>query len=112
YLYDGGYIFYLKERRIVMNEKQRQEQAQIKQIDNPADVKSDVDNIERLKNTSSDDMIAKYFQTSYQPPNINQARKRYKEDVQFHYDFSIPDEMQNIGKNKKFLIRTYGCQMN
>src|SRR5690625_14357 len=95
-----------------MNEKQRLEQAQIKQTDNPADVKSDVDNIERLKNTSSDDMIAKYFQTSYQPPNINQARKRYKEDVQFHYDFSIPDEMQNIGKNKKFLIRTYGCQMN
>jgi tRNA-2-methylthio-N6-dimethylallyladenosine synthase len=95
-----------------MNEKQRLEQAQIKQTNNPADVKSDVDNIDRLKSMSSDDMIAKYFQASYQPPDIKKARKRYKEEVQFHYDFSIPEKMQDIGKGKKFLIRTYGCQMN
>jgi len=104
--------FIIKERRIRMNEKQRLEQAQIKQTNNPADVKSDVDNIDRLKSMSSDDMIAKYFQASYQPPDIKKARKRYKEEVQFHYDFSIPEKMQDIGKGKKFLIRTYGCQMN
>lgn len=95
-----------------MNEKQRLAQAQINQLDNPADVKSDMDNIERIKNTSSEEMIAKYFETSYQPPDIKKARKRYREEVQFHYDFSIPEDMQKIGKGKKFLIRTYGCQMN
>jgi len=96
-----------------MNEKQRKEQAQIKQVD-PTDVKSDLDNMERIKNTSSDDMIAKYFQTSYEPeaPNLNKARKRYKVDTQIHYDFSIPEEMQRVGEGKKYLIRTYGCQMN
>lgn len=96
----------------MMNEKQRLAQAQINQLDNPADVKSDMDNIERIKNTSSEEMIAKYFETSYQPPDIKKARKRYREEVQFHYDFSIPEDMQKIGKGKKFLIRTYGCQMN
>ncbi|MUK89837.1 tRNA (N6-isopentenyl adenosine(37)-C2)-methylthiotransferase MiaB [Ornithinibacillus sp. L9] len=95
-----------------MNEQQRKEQSQIKQTDHPTDGKSGKDNIERIKSTTSDEMIAKYFQTSYQPPDIKKARKRRKEDVQFHYDFSIPEDMANIGKGKKFLIRTYGCQMN
>ncbi|SES77216.1 tRNA-i(6)A37 thiotransferase enzyme MiaB [Oceanobacillus limi] len=95
-----------------MNEQQRKEQAQIQQSTNPTDVKSGKDNVDRIKSTSSDEMIAKYFQTSYQPPDIKKARKRRKEDVQFHYDFSIPEDMANIGKGKKFLIRTYGCQMN
>ncbi|MEN2766372.1 tRNA (N6-isopentenyl adenosine(37)-C2)-methylthiotransferase MiaB [Ornithinibacillus xuwenensis] len=94
-----------------MNEKQRLEQNQIKQI-NPTDINSEQENIERIKQMSSDDMIAKYFQTSYQPPDLKKARKRRREEVQFHYDFSIPEDMQEIGKGKKFLIRTYGCQMN
>ena len=87
-----------------MNEEQRKQQGQIK---------SEL-NIERIKNTSSDDMIAKYFQTNYelQAPDIKKARKRRNEEVQFKYDFSIPEDMQAIGKDKKFLIRTYGCQMN
>ncbi|HAM80415.1 tRNA (N6-isopentenyl adenosine(37)-C2)-methylthiotransferase MiaB [Ornithinibacillus bavariensis] len=91
-----------------MNEQQRLEQAQINQVDNP----SAQDNMERIKNMTSDEMIAKYFQTSYQPPDLKKARKRRREEVQFHYDFSIPEDMQQIGKGKKFLIRTYGCQMN
>lgn len=87
-----------------MNEQQRLEQAQI----------SSEQNVERIKNTSSDEMIAKYFQTNYEPksPDIKKARKRRKEKVEFNYDFSIPEDMQQIGKGKKFLIRTYGCQMN
>lgn len=87
-----------------MNEEQRKQQAQIE---------SEL-NVERIKNTPSDEMIAKYFQSNYEPqaPDINKARKRRKEEVQFKYDFSIPEDMQGIGKGKKFLIRTYGCQMN
>ncbi|MFD1066296.1 tRNA (N6-isopentenyl adenosine(37)-C2)-methylthiotransferase MiaB [Oceanobacillus locisalsi] len=88
-----------------MNEEQRKQQAQIR---------NEEENIERIKNTSSDDFIAKYFQMEYEPqsPDIKQARKRRKEDIQFHYDFSIPEDMQRIGEGKKYLIRTYGCQMN
>src|SRR5699024_11785922 len=48
----------------------------------------------------------------YQPPNIRKARKRFREDIKVHYDFDIPEDMQNIGKGKKYLIQTYGCQMN
>ncbi|WP_100010892.1 tRNA (N6-isopentenyl adenosine(37)-C2)-methylthiotransferase MiaB [Lentibacillus sediminis] len=97
-----------------MNEQQLREQAQIKQIDPSQDQTSDKNNIERIKQLSSDELISKYFQAEYQPqsPDIKKARKRRKEDVQFHYDFSIPEDMQHIGEGKKFLIRTYGCQMN
>jgi tRNA-2-methylthio-N6-dimethylallyladenosine synthase len=94
-----------------MNEKQRLEQDQINPVQSE-DKLSEKDNIDRIKNISSDDLIAKYFQTSYQPPDLKKARKRRKEEVQFHYDFQIPEEMESIGKGKKFLIRTYGCQMN
>ncbi|RKQ37552.1 tRNA (N6-isopentenyl adenosine(37)-C2)-methylthiotransferase MiaB [Oceanobacillus halophilus] len=91
-----------------MNEQQRKEQAQIRQVDS---IHDNNENMERIKNTSSDELITKYFQSN-QTPNINKARKRFKEDVKFHYDFSIPEDMASIGKGKKFLIRTYGCQMN
>lgn len=50
---------------------------------------------------------AKYFQK----PNLRQAAKRGKEVVKT-INFEMPDRMENIGKNKKFLIDTYGCQMN
>ncbi|RFA32437.1 tRNA (N6-isopentenyl adenosine(37)-C2)-methylthiotransferase MiaB [Virgibacillus dokdonensis] len=94
-----------------MNEQQRKQQAQIKET-NPTDVKSSMDNMERIKNTSSEDLISKYFKTTYEPPNLNKARKRGRDKVNVHYDFSIPEDMENIGEGKKFLIRTYGCQMN
>ncbi|WP_217585539.1 tRNA (N6-isopentenyl adenosine(37)-C2)-methylthiotransferase MiaB [Lentibacillus saliphilus] len=91
-----------------MNEQQRKEQAQIKQHAS-ADKKSGLDKPLSEK-TSAD--FAKYFETTYEPPNINKARKRGREDVEVHYDFSIPEDMKRIGEGKKFLIRTYGCQMN
>ncbi|SDB89310.1 tRNA-i(6)A37 thiotransferase enzyme MiaB [Pelagirhabdus alkalitolerans] len=69
-------------------------------------------NLDRLKNMESDDLIGKYFQTTYQPPNLKKAKKRLKKDVDIHYDYDIPEEMKGIGKGKKYLIRTYGCQMN
>lgn len=45
-------------------------------------------------------------------PDYSKGKRRGKEEVQVHYDFSIPDDMKGIGKGKKFSIRTYGCQMN
>lgn len=50
---------------------------------------------------------AKYFQK----PNLRQAAKRGKEDVKI-IDFEMPLKIENIGKAKKFLIDTFGCQMN
>lgn len=60
--------------------------------------------------TSAD--FAKYFQTTFQAPNLKEARRRRKNKVHHLNDFSIPDDIQNIGEGKKYLIRTYGCQMN
>ncbi|WP_028782860.1 tRNA (N6-isopentenyl adenosine(37)-C2)-methylthiotransferase MiaB [Thalassobacillus devorans] len=93
-----------------MNEQQRKQMSQIREA-NPADVKSDQDNLSRLKEKKSEDFI-KYFETSYQPPSLKDAKKRGKEDVEVHYDFNIPKEMIGLGNGKKFMIRTYGCQMN
>ncbi|MFG6118330.1 tRNA (N6-isopentenyl adenosine(37)-C2)-methylthiotransferase MiaB [Thalassobacillus sp. B23F22_16] len=93
-----------------MNEQQRKQMSQIREV-NPADVKSDQDNLKRIKDKKGEDFI-KYFETSYQPPSLKDAKKRGKEDVEVHYDFNIPEEMIGLGKGKKFMIRTYGCQMN
>ncbi|KGP73513.1 tRNA (N6-isopentenyl adenosine(37)-C2)-methylthiotransferase MiaB [Pontibacillus yanchengensis] len=90
-----------------MNEQQRKEMNQIK--DNPADKKSVED--KPLSEKTSED-FAKYFESTYQPPSLKSAKKRGKEDVNVHYDFEIPEDIQGIGEGKKFLIRTYGCQMN
>lgn len=99
---------YIYERSCVMNEQQRKEQSQIKQVD-AADRKSGQD--KPLNEKTSED-FAKYFETTYEPPNLNKARKRGRDKVNVHYDFGIPEDIVNIGQGKKFLIRTYGCQMN
>ena len=54
----------------------------------------------------------KDFAQYFQAPSLKDAKKRGKEEIQVHYDFAIPDEMEGIGKGKTYLIRTYGCQMN
>lgn len=102
------FIVYNNEGSYSMNEQQRLEQAQINQVA-PADRKSGQDKPLSEKTTAD---FAKYFETTYEPPNINKARKRGREKVNVHYDFEIPEDMKTIGKGKKFLIRTYGCQMN
>jgi tRNA-2-methylthio-N6-dimethylallyladenosine synthase len=56
----------------------------------------------------SDKDYSQYFQ----PPSLTDAKKRGKEEISVHYDFTIPEDMQEFGKNKFYLIRTYGCQMN
>src|SRR5690625_5220550 len=82
------------------------------QMVNSSDKKSRENSLERIKNMSSDDVINKYFKSTYQPPDIRQARKRFREDIEVHYDFDIPENVRNIGEDRKFLIQTYGCQMN
>ncbi|WP_409340897.1 tRNA (N6-isopentenyl adenosine(37)-C2)-methylthiotransferase MiaB [Paenibacillus sp. MBLB4367] len=45
-------------------------------------------------------------------PSHKDEKSRGKEDIQVHYDFSIPEDMKEFGKDKFYLITTYGCQMN
>jgi len=45
-------------------------------------------------------------------PSHKDEKSRGKEDIQVHYDFTIPEEMKEFGKDKFYLINTYGCQMN
>ncbi|MGL4819111.1 MAG: tRNA (N6-isopentenyl adenosine(37)-C2)-methylthiotransferase MiaB [Bacilli bacterium] len=79
-----------------MNEEQRKQQNE--QI-NPADKKSVKD-------------YSKFFEQVYTAPNLKDAKKRGKEEVKYHNDFDIPEHLREIGKDKYFYIRTYGCQMN
>jgi tRNA-2-methylthio-N6-dimethylallyladenosine synthase len=45
-------------------------------------------------------------------PNYRQEKQRGKEQVQVHYENAVPDELKTLGAGKKYLIYTYGCQMN
>ncbi|CDQ19667.1 tRNA-i(6)A37 thiotransferase enzyme MiaB [Halobacillus karajensis] len=93
-----------------MNEQQRKEMSQIRQPSS-ADDKAGTENLNRLKQKTSEDFV-KYFETTYQPPNMRDAQRRKRKETDVHYDFDIPEDMNQAGKGKKYLIRTYGCQMN
>nr|WP_283163283.1 tRNA (N6-isopentenyl adenosine(37)-C2)-methylthiotransferase MiaB [Sporolactobacillus mangiferae] len=43
---------------------------------------------------------------------MKDARRRRREAVQIINDFTIPDDMETVGREKRYLIETYGCQMN
>ncbi len=46
-------------------------------------------------------------------PNLHEAKLRTKKESKIiKDDYKIPNDMKNIGKNKKYYIKTYGCQMN
>ena len=46
-------------------------------------------------------------------PNLKEAKIRTKKTSKIiRDDYYIPSDMQDIGKNKKYYIKTYGCQMN
>ena len=46
-------------------------------------------------------------------PNFKQAKKRTNEEIKVLRDeYNIPDSVKDIGKDKKYFIKTYGCQMN
>ena len=44
-------------------------------------------------------------------PNYTDATKRRKEEVLIR-NFSLDNQYLDLGKNKKFFLKTYGCQMN
>jgi tRNA-2-methylthio-N6-dimethylallyladenosine synthase len=53
--------------------------------------------------------VSKYFTK----PDMQSSKKRTKLDVNTVYaNLDIDDMIKNVGKNKKYFIRTYGCQMN
>lgn len=46
-------------------------------------------------------------------PNMKDAKKRTNNKVNVLYDdYFIDEKLENLGKDKKYLILTYGCQMN
>ena len=46
-------------------------------------------------------------------PNMIDAKKRTSNKISVKYDdYFIDNELENIGKDKNYLILTYGCQMN
>lgn len=46
-------------------------------------------------------------------PNLKEAQRRTKRPVKVIYDqYLIPHCIKDIGKNKYYYLRTYGCQMN
>ena len=46
-------------------------------------------------------------------PNYKEAKKRTSEKIEVLRDkYIIPGEMKNYGADKKYYIKTYGCQMN
>ncbi len=45
-------------------------------------------------------------------PNLNEAKKRKVEDVVKTKDYIRNNNLNNLGCNKKYFIKTYGCQMN
>lgn len=55
---------------------------------------------------------SKYFERVITAPSLKDAKKRGKEEVQYHTDFKIDEQFRGMGHGRKFYIRTYGCQMN
>ncbi|MFC4811206.1 tRNA (N6-isopentenyl adenosine(37)-C2)-methylthiotransferase MiaB [Paenibacillus sp. GCM10023250] len=45
-------------------------------------------------------------------PSYKDEKRRGKEEIRVHYESSIPSELLELGKGKKYQITTYGCQMN
>src|SRR5690554_1274861 len=45
-------------------------------------------------------------------PDYREGKQRGKENIEVHYEFEIPEDMKEIGKDKHYYIMTYGCQMN
>ena len=45
-------------------------------------------------------------------PNLVDARKRNCDRVNIIRNFKVDSDLKNIGKNKKYVVKTYGCQMN
>lgn len=58
----------------------------------------------RVKDMEKD--YGKYF-----APSMKEARKRIKKEIE-KIKFSFPEHLRQFGKDKKYLIKTFGCQAN
>lgn len=48
-----------------------------------------------------------------QLPNLNEARKRTNKEILIKTnDYIVKENLKELGKGKKYYIKTYGCQMN
>ena len=46
-------------------------------------------------------------------PNFKEAKKRTKEKIEvLRNEYNVPEDMKKFGLNKKYFLKTYGCQMN
>ena len=46
-----------------------------------------------------------------QLPDLDKARKRTRSEVKIDH-FKLLDKYKNLGSNKTYYVKTYGCQMN
>lgn len=56
-------------------------------------------------------MSEKDYGKYFRKPNMKEAARRGRQTLDV-IDFDMPSEAHEIGKNKKYMIETYGCQMN
>lgn len=57
--------------------------------------------------------MVKTMNKDYQLPSQKDEAKRSRNEVEIEYGlFSMNDQLEELGKNKKYYIRTYGCQAN
>ena len=46
-------------------------------------------------------------------PDLKEAKVRTKKEIRIiRDDYKVPESMKTIGENKKYYLKTYGCQMN
>ncbi|WP_055108380.1 tRNA (N6-isopentenyl adenosine(37)-C2)-methylthiotransferase MiaB [Paenibacillus ihumii] len=45
-------------------------------------------------------------------PDHRKEKQRGKEDIRVLYDTAVPEELKGLGNGRKYIIYTYGCQMN
>lgn len=46
-------------------------------------------------------------------PNLKQAQLRSRDETMIQRSiFEIPEHLRNIGQNRFYYLRTYGCQAN
>ncbi|MFB5759647.1 tRNA (N6-isopentenyl adenosine(37)-C2)-methylthiotransferase MiaB [Paenibacillus medicaginis] len=45
-------------------------------------------------------------------PNHRQEKQRGKESINVLYENAVPEELKHLGQGKKYIVYTYGCQMN
>ena len=56
--------------------------------------------------------MKKDYSEYFRKPSLKEAAERKKEIIINKDGLNVPNEMVNVGKDKKYFIRTYGCQGN